>query len=266
MRPDDAMAHTNLGTALRALDEKDQALEHFRRAVAIDPNLAPAQTNLGQLLLDLGRAEQLCLTASRPSTSSPTCRRRTTTWETRFGPSVGSPRPGRVMARRSGSGPSMAQAYVNLGQTLQQEGQWDEALPWLRRATEIEPGSLVFLALLAEAAVERELFDEAIACYQKDARDRLHAGGDPQCARMAVAGSRPARRVGRAPERNRLCLRPDFAIAHVNLGGIHEKLGDFAAAEDSFRAATRHTRSRVHRPWRGWPCCCAAACRTRTSR
>ena len=63
--------------------------------------------------------------------------------------------------------PQMAQAHVNLGQTLQQEGQWDEALPWLRRATEIEPRSLVFLALLAEAAVERELFEEAIACYQR---------------------------------------------------------------------------------------------------
>ena len=51
--------------------------------------------------------------------------------------------------------PQMAQAYVNLGQTLQQEGQWDEALHWLRQASEIEPRSLVYLALVAEAAVER---------------------------------------------------------------------------------------------------------------
>jgi tetratricopeptide (TPR) repeat protein len=34
-----------------------------------------------------------------------------------------------------------------------------------------------------------------------------------------------------------LRLRPDQAITHVNLGGLHEKLGDFAAAEASFRMA-----------------------------
>jgi hypothetical protein len=41
-----------------------------------------------------------------------------------------------------------------------------------------------------------------------------------------------------------LALRPDFAIAHVNLGGIHEKLGDFAAAESSFRAGISDETSR----------------------
>ena len=41
-----------------------------------------------------------------------------------------------------------------------------------------------------------------------------------------------------------LSLRSDFAIAHVNLGGIHEKLGDFAAAEACFRAAVSDEKSR----------------------
>ena len=100
------------------------------------------------------------------------------------------------MARRSGSARRWPRPTSTSARTLQEEGEWDEALPWLRRATEIEPRSLVFLALLAEAAVERELFDEAIACYQRMLEIDSNAGGDPQCARLAVAGIGPARRVG----------------------------------------------------------------------
>ena len=36
----------------------DEALDHFRRAVELDPASAPARTNLGQLLLDRGQAEE----------------------------------------------------------------------------------------------------------------------------------------------------------------------------------------------------------------
>ena len=35
-------------------------------------------------------------------------------------------------------------------------------------------------------------------------------------------------------------MKPDFAEAHNNLGGVLQELGDFHGAEDSFRAALRH--------------------------
>ena len=145
----------------------------------------------------------------------------------------------------------MAQACVNLGRTWQEEGEWDEALPWLRRAAEIEPRSLVFLALLAEAAVERELFDEAIACYQR----MLEI--DPKLAATHNALGWLLQESGRLDEsanhlNTTLSLRPDFAIAHVNLGGIHEKLGDFAAAETCVPRGASPTYKRALRPWRGW--------------
>ena len=122
--------------------------------------------------------------------------------------------------------------------------QWDEALPWLRRATEIEPRSLVFLALLAEAAVERELFDEAIACYQR----MLEIDPDLAATHNALGWLlQESGRLDESAEHLRTiacrCDR-DFAIAHVNLGGIHEKLGDFAAAEACFRAAIADDKSR----------------------
>ena len=135
------------------------------------------------------------------------------------------------------------QAYVNLGQTLQLEGEWDGALYWLRTASEIEPGSLVFLALLAEAAVERELFEEAIACYWRmlEIDSTLAATHNALGWLLQEAGQL---NLSEKHLKQSLTLRPDFAIAHVNLGGIQEKLGDFAAAEACFRAATRDENAR----------------------
>jgi Flp pilus assembly protein TadD len=49
LRPDHAETHNNLGAVLQALGQGEEALEHFRRAVALDPANAPAKANLEKL-------------------------------------------------------------------------------------------------------------------------------------------------------------------------------------------------------------------------
>ncbi len=207
--PDFAPALTNLGQLLLDLGQADDALPYCRRAALLQPGLPEAHNNLGNALHALGLLEQ-----ARGSYSE--------------------------AIRLS---PQMAQACVNLGRTWQEEGEWDEALPWLRRAVELDPRSLVFLALEAEAAVERELFDEAIACYER----MLEI--DPKLAATHNALGWLLQESGRLDEsanhlNTTLSLRPDCAIARVNLGGIHEKRGDFAGAEKSFRAALSDVQAR----------------------
>jgi tetratricopeptide (TPR) repeat protein len=243
IRPDDAMVHTNLGTVLRILEEREQALDHFRRAVAIDPNLAPAQTNLGQLLLDLGQAELALPHCQQAVILAPELPEAHNNLGNAFRVLGRYPEARSCYREAIRLRPLLAQACVNLAQTLQQEGQWDEALHWLRKAREIEPRSLVYLALVAEAAVERELFEEAIGCYQKMLQI------DSTLAATHNALGWLLQETGHLDEsekhlRECLSLRPDFAIAHVNIGGIQEKLGDLAAAEASFRAAIADEQSR----------------------
>jgi Flp pilus assembly protein TadD len=46
LRPDDARAHNNLGIALASTGRLSEAIDHWTRALAIDPGFADAQRNL----------------------------------------------------------------------------------------------------------------------------------------------------------------------------------------------------------------------------
>jgi tetratricopeptide (TPR) repeat protein len=51
-RPDDSYAHFQLGYAYAGLKRWDEAKAEFSRAIAIDPKMAPADLNLGLVLMD----------------------------------------------------------------------------------------------------------------------------------------------------------------------------------------------------------------------
>jgi len=56
--PDYAQAHNNLGALLQVLGHPDEAMAHYRRAVALRPDNIEARTNLGQLLSNEGLVEE----------------------------------------------------------------------------------------------------------------------------------------------------------------------------------------------------------------
>jgi hypothetical protein len=51
----DAKAHTNLGNALHDKGEVDEAIQHYRQAIRLDPKFAGAHNNLGAALKAQGR-------------------------------------------------------------------------------------------------------------------------------------------------------------------------------------------------------------------
>ncbi len=56
--PNDANAHFNLATALRACKAYDEATIYYQNALAIDPELATAHWNFASLLLSRGRVRE----------------------------------------------------------------------------------------------------------------------------------------------------------------------------------------------------------------
>ena len=54
LESDDPLVFYNLGIALAALNRPEEAIVEYERALAIEPNFAAGQTNLGTLLLERG--------------------------------------------------------------------------------------------------------------------------------------------------------------------------------------------------------------------
>jgi tetratricopeptide (TPR) repeat protein len=98
-------AHVQLGVLAGQEGRFDEALAEFDRALALDPDAAPAHLNRGKALLQLGR------TAEAAEAFGEACR----------------------------TDPRSFEAHYNLGVLLLQTGQPAEARPHLRAALELEP-------------------------------------------------------------------------------------------------------------------------------
>ena len=65
------MAHYNLGIVLSEQREADQAIEHYRQAVALRPDYAEAHYNLGRLLVEKGQLNDAIAHYERAATINP---------------------------------------------------------------------------------------------------------------------------------------------------------------------------------------------------
>ncbi len=58
LRPDDAVAHNNLGWNLASQGKTDEAIAEYRKAIRLRPDYAVAHNNLGGTLKDLGKTDE----------------------------------------------------------------------------------------------------------------------------------------------------------------------------------------------------------------
>ena len=156
-----APARTNLGQMLLDRGLAEEALTHCREAVALKPDVAAFHHNLGNALRALNRlvdAKSSYLEALRLE-------------------------------------PDLAQSHAQMGMILQREGKLDDALHWLKRAVELDPNDASFWESLAELHAEREEFAESIPCWQRvlALADKDRAGS-PSFAGLGVAGRGPSDR------------------------------------------------------------------------
>jgi tetratricopeptide (TPR) repeat protein len=200
--PECWMAHYNLGIVLSAQGEADQAIEHYKQAVALRPDYGEAHYNLGRLLVERGQVDDAIAHYERAAAINP----------------------------------ADAEAKNNLGVTLFAIGRADDAIAHYRKALEIRPDYSEASCNLANALIAKGDFDGAIAAYTAC----LAAIPDHEEARYNLASA--LLRKGRADEaitqyQKLLETHYESADAHANLGSAWLAKGHVRDAIEEYTRA-----------------------------
>jgi tetratricopeptide (TPR) repeat protein len=168
LRPNDAALQLNLGNALKALGRLDGAIERFRNALTLAPEFPLAHYNLGNAYALAGRHEDAVDAFERSLRLQP----------------------------------NDASTYNNLGNALHALGRSEEAIAAFSQALALRPG---------------------------------HAGAHNNLG-MALAA------LGRAQDaiaqfRTALAAQPNYVAAHFNLGNTLDAIGRHSEAASAFEAA-----------------------------
>ena len=182
LQPGEADFHYNLGNALRTQRRLDEAIQAYHEALRADPAHVRASHNLANAYREKGQLND-CIAASRATI--------------------------RLSADHSG-------AYHTLGHALRLSGRLDEAITALRRAAELARENSEIWNKLSIALAERGFLDESVSAGLEALRLEPKSAGA-----LNNLGNRykDQGRLDQAIEtfRRALELDPESAIAHSNL-------------------------------------------------
>ena len=255
-----AVAHNNLGIALADRGRIDEAIEQYRKALDINPDYVEAHNNLGIALASCGRIDEAIehyrkalehqarlrrspqqprhrfggLRTDRrgdgelregPGTQA-RLRRSPRQSRQRFGQLRTNERGNRLLRAGIATEADFASAHNGLGNVLSDLGREDEAERHYQEALEIDPN-------YAEA---HNNLGTTCATRRAMRRRRVSQGGGTQARlrrsprQLGLTLSGLGRIDEAAAEFRRLLLKPDFAEAHGNLGGVLYLQGKLAEA------------------------------------
>ena len=130
---DNHLAHSNLGLAFLQQGDLDQAIDHFYRALEIQPGFAPVHSNLGIALRRKGIPDEALQHSIKAVQINP----------------------------------SLAKAHNNLGISLFQKGRVDEALQEFRTALEIKPNYPACYYNLGVVLETQDRTEEAVESFRQ---------------------------------------------------------------------------------------------------
>ena len=199
-----ASSDADLGNILLGRGQVNEAVVHFRSALAIQPDAANVLANLGGALLESGRAAEAVAPLQKALTIQP----------------------------------SSAQAHNTLGAALLQQGRIDEAIAHFQAALNIQPGSAQVRNNLGNALLQQGRVNEAIADCQQAVELQPGLGS----ARQNLGGA--LLQAGRVDEavaqlRRALELEPKLAGAHESLGNALLRKGQVNEAIAQLQEAVK---------------------------
>ena len=197
-----AVTEHNLGSALQSEGRLADAIDRYKKAIAIKPDYVPAYSNLGAALLSSGDVT------------------------------------GAIAAYQHALevDPNFADAHFNMGNALLHEGDAARAIGHFRSALKSSPDSVDARTNLGVALADNGQLDEAIAELETAVR------AAPGSAVAARALGEALAKGGRASEagsqlRHAVALAPDDGESHYALGRFLLETGQAADAVIEFREA-----------------------------
>ncbi len=201
LAPDNAALTRNLGLVELSRGKTEQAMEHLRRAVSLQPDVVEGHLGLARACARLGLLEEAL----------------------------------RHFSRARSLAPDSPEIPLRMGRLLLRAGQPGAAAESFGASLALK-ASPEALTGLAEAAVARGAHAEAESlCRQALALDAGHADAMAALAAALFAGHRPdeARQVCE----DTLARDPGHVAALGQLARIQRALGDWSAAEETYRCA-----------------------------
>jgi tetratricopeptide (TPR) repeat protein len=211
-----AITETNLATALQEDGRADEAIVHYRRAIAFRSDYAPAFNNLGSALRATGQTAAAISTYERALALEPGYA------EVDYNLANALTDAGKLdraidhFHRALQANPEAADIHNNLGIALASEGRTDEAIQEFRIVLGVDPNSPQAHMNLGRLLLDRQQIDEAIVELEAAARlmpDSADAHND-----LGVAFASEGR-IDEAITQFRLAVarQPDFEDAKRNL-------------------------------------------------
>jgi tetratricopeptide (TPR) repeat protein len=203
-RPDNPLAHYNLGTVLDGLGRSREAVVHYQRALELKPDYPEPHNNLGVILAAEGKFHEAIEHYRQ------------------------------ALRLR----PDDVEAHNNLGNALAAVGETEEAIKHCREAVRLRPDYAEAHGNLGVSLAAAGRFQEAFEHYRQALRLKPeHAQTHNNFANALAA-------VGRTEEaiehfREALRLKPDYVEAHSNLGVSLAAAGRFDEAVEHYRRALR---------------------------
>jgi len=198
IQPELAEVQCNLGSALEASGDRENAKAAFKQALAIAPNMASAHFNLGNLY----RKQKLWDAAEA-------CYRHTVK-----------------------NDPQFVQGHNNLGLVLMEMGKTEDAIACFRQAVALKVSFASAHANLGSALRLVNRREEAMAAFD------LALKQDANCAEAhnglgSILYDQENNAEAERQFRRAIALQPAYAEAHDNLGNLLSGIGDQAGLKDA---------------------------------
>jgi tetratricopeptide (TPR) repeat protein len=236
LKPDYAEAHNNLALTLAERGEVDLALAHYGKALESKPDYAPAHYNLAVVLtsrrqLDLAIAHYRKAVDIRPDYAQ-AHNNLALLLAARGEMDLAIAHYQKALEVK----PDYAEAHNNFGNVLAAQGQLDLAITHYQKALDVKPDYAEAHYNLGNALAGQGQTDLAIARYQKALDIQPNYAQAHNNLAVTLAG-RGEVDLALAHYRKALAIKPDYAVAHFNLANTLAGRGRADLAVAHYREA-----------------------------